>query len=194
MPAKTNSFSPTTLLILLLAVAFISWPAAAPAQARGSLFPGLYQSQDASASCRLSAMPDGSMLMMLWQGGARQAGQRGGFSFSGRLVAGTGGRLAGAFQALPGTCCPVSGRIELQASGPDAFNIVYFVPSPWRTVVAADAGHAIQPGCRAGPGQPLATAFRRLAHDLLVHRPSTRRGPPPTRFPGPCPWRSTEKA
>lgn len=163
MPSKANKASAKLILALLAAFTALILFCPLAAQARTALLPGLYQSQDATATCRLSAMPDGSMLVMLWQGGARQAGQRGGFSFNGRLIPGAAGRLAGTFQALPGTCCPVSGRIELQAAGADAFHLAYFAPDivrpSWRLLPGLQFNRVAEPA-PASPLQRLSGGWR----------------------------------
>jgi hypothetical protein len=67
--------------------------------------------------------------MELWQGAAAQ-GPGAGFSVLARLVPADGGaRLAGSWQALPGSCCPGRGRVEVEFLDGRSFRFISFAPS-----------------------------------------------------------------
>lgn len=119
------------LIILALALAFF---APSPAPAEGLPEAGIYQPVDKSLTLSLAPQDDGSFEMVLWQGGDT-AGPGAGFAYAGRMVAEPGrGRLAGTWQALPGSCCPGRGRGELAVTA-DGLRFSSFAPSldrpPW---------------------------------------------------------------
>lgn len=119
---------PLTLLAAFLLLLLVLCPAG-EAQSKTALLPGIYQPVNASATAQISQQSDGSLLMRLWQGDST-APTGGGFAYLGRLVPGPGGkRLAGTWQALPGSCCPGRGRQELEVLGPEAFRFSLFAPS-----------------------------------------------------------------
>ncbi|MCF8100446.1 MAG: LamG domain-containing protein [Desulfarculaceae bacterium] len=133
-----------TLIILLLAALFLAGPVpAARAAAAPSLLDGLYQPADAAATALVAAQPDGSLIMRLWQGG--DAVHHGGFAYMGRLVPDAQGkRLAGSWQALPGSCCPGRGRQEIEVLGPESFRFASFAPSLDRTAWPGDSAQVFR--------------------------------------------------
>ncbi|MBU1274530.1 MAG: LamG domain-containing protein [Proteobacteria bacterium] len=119
-----------------------------------TLLPGIYQPGDASATALVDPQPDGSWLLRLWQGG--EAAHGGGFAYMGRLVASPGGRrLAGAWQALPGSCCPGRGRQEIEVLGPEAFRFVLFAPTLDRAAWPGDARIIFRRVAGLPPVEPL---------------------------------------
>jgi hypothetical protein len=144
-----------SLLFVFLFLAGL--PQAALALPSSPLLPGLYQPDDASATALIAAQPDGSLVMRLWQGG--EAGHGGGFAYLGRLVPGPGGkRLAGTWQALPGSCCLGRGRQEIEVLGPEAFRFTLFAPSLDRPAWPGDPGRVF----RRVAGPPAAEPAQRL--------------------------------
>ena len=115
-------------LLLLFAIIGICLGMAHPglaAETPKALLPGIYQPGDVSATALVEPQSDASLLLRLWQGG--EAGYGGGFAYLGRLVATPGGkRLAGMWQALPGSCCPGRGRQEIEVLGPESFRFTLF--------------------------------------------------------------------
>ena len=123
------------LLIVVLALAMGSLPALAGEVA--PLLDGLYQPSDGSATAMIAAQPDGSLIMRLWQG--NEADHGGGFAYLGRLVPNKGAKtLTGAWQAMPGSCCPGRGRQEIETLGPESFRFTLFAPSLDRTAWQGD--------------------------------------------------------
>ncbi len=119
-----------TITILMLALL-----GPLPARAQAMPEPGLYQPTDKSLTLSLARQDDGSWELVLWQGG-ELSGPGAGFAYAGRLVAEPGrGRLAGTWQALPGSCCPGRGRGELAVLSPTSLRFTSFAPSldrpPW---------------------------------------------------------------
>ena len=128
-----------SILFAVFALAVI-W-GSGPAQAQVALLPGLYQ-MEGEATCRLSRLPDKSWQLYLWQG-AELKGHTQGFAFLGRMVPDASGRrLSGSWQAVPGSCCPGNGRMDLEVTAPDQFSVISFAPSlrsaAWEVIPQAD--------------------------------------------------------
>ena len=116
------------IALSILICLFILLLAGSEAGAQANLEPGLFQYQDL-ATCQLSPQEDGSWRMLLWQGSSLE-GPGSGFAFLGRLLPDPGRtRLSGAWQALPGSCCPGRGRGEIQILSDKSFRFSAFAPS-----------------------------------------------------------------
>lgn len=115
-------------LFLSLTIATL---AGLPAQAQGGaeLKPGFYQATDGSATCRLAPNQDGSWLLSYWEGTSLEPPPHG-LAWWARLVRRSGtGQWAGIWQALPGSCCPGRGRLELEALDNQGIRFTLFTPS-----------------------------------------------------------------
>lgn len=151
-------------LFFLFILGFCLWGSgsALAAATPNSLLPGIYQPNDASATALVDPQPDGSLLLRLWQGG--EAVHGGGFAYLGRLVASPGGkRMAGMWQALPGSCCPGRGRQEIEVLGPEAFRFALFAPTLDRPAWTGDAKMIFRRVAGMPPAEPtdrLAGAWR----------------------------------
>lgn len=118
------------------------------AWAAPDLLPGRYQLAGQPAFCELRPSGEGAWQLTLWQGGA-QGPAAGGLALSARLLveaqasapaaeeapSAGGMRLAGAWQALPWSCCPGQGRLEIEILAADSLAFRLFAPSleqaPW---------------------------------------------------------------
>ncbi|MBI5521845.1 MAG: hypothetical protein HY910_04380 [Desulfarculus sp.] len=117
------------------------------AWAAPELLPGRYQLPGQPVFCELRPAGEGAWQLTLWQGGP-QVPAPGGLALSARLLAENGGptlaegartaggpRLAGAWQALPWSCCPGQGRLEIEILAADSLAFRLFTPSldqaPW---------------------------------------------------------------
>jgi len=143
----------TALLALLLAVS-AAWP-----QDRTPLLPGIYQPVPATATALISLQNDGSLLMRFWQGDGTTP-PAGGFAYLSRLVPGQRGRrLTGAWQSLPGSCCPGRGRQELEVVDAEAFRFLRFAPSLEQAAWPVDPNQVF----RRVAGLPVVQPAQRLA-------------------------------
>lgn len=127
-----------TWFCLLILLAPLCQTSGAQASQTGSLLePGLYQSEDGQSAVRLR-QADSAWELVFWQGTA-EAGPGAGFGYFGRFLSRSGtARLAGAWQSLPGSCCPGRGRGEIEALDSRSFRFTVFSPSldqaPWPTL------------------------------------------------------------
>ena len=136
----TISKSVFRLALLLIGLLYILLPRGG-VWAQAMLQPGVYQ-MNGEATCRLSLLPDRSWHLYLWQG-AEPGGYTHGYALLSRLVSdATGRRLAGVWLAAPDSCCPGTGRLELEVTGPDQFRVLAFLPSApggdWNVLPQAD--------------------------------------------------------
>lgn len=118
------------ILRIIIALAMIGClQAPAPAQAAPGPSGGYYQPQDRSATCELTPQADGSWQLRFWEGSSI-SGPGEGLAWSARLVR-LGGKktFTGIWQALPGSCCPGRGRLEVRAIDNQTIRFVLFTPA-----------------------------------------------------------------
>jgi hypothetical protein len=153
----------TWLCLLILLAPLCQTSGAQASQSAPPLEPGLYQSADGLSAARLHPA-DHAWELVFWQGPA-QAGPGAGFGYFGRFLprAGTA-RLAGAWQSLPGSCCPGRGRGEIEALDSRSFRFAAFSPSldqpPWPVLAEMVFSKVAE--------LPAAPALTRLAGDWRV--------------------------
>lgn len=121
---------PALLAGLMLLAGLLGQLALGQPAAAAELLPGRYQLPGQAVYCDLRSLNDGAWQLNMWQGAPSGDAGSVGLALAARLLAEAGSRrLAGTWQALPASCCPGQGRLEIEPLSADTFRFALFTPA-----------------------------------------------------------------